>query len=545
MDLTPKQKAFADEYIKNGGNASDAARKAGYSKKTAYSMGQQNLKKLEVSSYIAERQSQIEKQKGTDIMSLAEIQQRRSMIARGELTDSFGFAPDFSNQLKSMNDLEKTLAIKEAKEEQRKAEERARLQGEYHIDLSIVPDVFHKMIRDIRAKKHSEYILPGGRGSMKSSTISLIIPELLKNNPNMHALILRKVGNTIKDSVYAQMKWAIDKLGLNDEFTCKVSPMEITYKPTGQKIYFRGADDPLKIKSIKPEFGYIGIVWFEELDQFAGPEEIRNIQQSAIRGGNEAYKFKSFNPPRSRNNWANEYTAEAEEKDDNALVVHSTYLDLDIEQEWLGDVFLADAEHLKEVNPDAYENEYLGKANGNGGNIFEYIEERTITDEEIAGFDKIYQGVDWGWFPDKYAFSRFYYDAARETIYFIDEIYENKKSNEWTANEIKHRGYDDYSITCDSAEPKSVNDYRDFGLPARGAIKGPGSIEYSMKWLQRRKLVFDPVRTPNARKEFKKYEYERDKDGNIISGYPDKDNHLIDSVRYGSESLWRRRGYSA
>lgn len=545
MDLTPKQKAFADEYIKNGGNASNAARKAGYSNGIIRNATKKLLEKGCISTYIAEKQSLIEKQKGTDIMSLAEIQQRRSMIARGELTDSFGFAPDFSDQLKSMNDLEKTLAIKEAREEKQKAEEKARLQSEYHIDLDIVPDVFHKMIRDIRKKKHSEYILPGGRGSMKSSTISLIIPELLKNNPNMHALILRKVGNTIKDSVYAQMKWGIDKLNLNEEFTCKVSPMEITYKPTGQKIYFRGADDPLKIKSIKPEFGYIGIVWFEELDQFSNPEEIRNIQQSAIRGGNEAYKFKSFNPPRSKNNWANEYTAEAEEKDENVMVVHSTYLDLGIEQEWLGDVFLADAEHLKEVNPDAYENEYLGKANGNGGNIFEYIEERTITDEEISHFDRIYQGVDWGWYPDKYAFSRIYYDSARETIYFIDEIYENKKSNEWTANEIKRRQYDDYEITCDSAEPKSINDYRDLGLPARGAIKGPGSIEYSMKWLQRRKLVFDPKRTPNACKEFKKYEYERDKDGNICSGYPDKDNHLIDSVRYGSESLWRRRGYSA
>lgn len=543
MDLTPKQKAFADEYIKNGGNASDAARKAGY--KNYEVEGYRLIRNDKVLSYIAEKQAKIEKQKCTDIMSLAEIQQRRSMIARGELKDSFGFAPDFSDQLKSMNDLEKTLAIKEAREEQQKAEEKARLQGEYHIDLNIVPDVFHKMIRDIRAKKHTEYILPGGRGSMKSSTISLIIPELLKNNSNMHALILRKVGNTIKDSVYAQMKWAIDKLDLNEEFVCKVSPMEITYKPTGQKIYFRGADDPLKIKSIKPEFGYIGIVWFEELDQFAGPEEIRNIQQSAIRGGNEAYKFKSFNPPRSKNNWANEYTAEAEEKDDSALVVHSTYLDLDIEQEWLGDIFLADAEHLKEVNPDAYDNEYLGHANGNGGNIFEYIEERTITDEEISHFDRIYQGNDWGWFPDPYGFIRLYYDSARETIYFIDEIYENKKSNEWTAKEIKRRGYDDYTITSDSAEPKSVNDYRDFGLPARPAIKGPGSIEYSMKWLQRRKLVFDPARTPNARKEFKKYEYERDKDGNIISGYPDKDNHLIDATRYATESMWTRRGNSA
>ena len=545
MDLTPKQKAFADEYIKNGGNASDAARKAGYAEKNAEVIGAQNLRKLNISAYIAEKQSIIEKQKGTDIMSLAEIQQRRSMIARGELTDSFGFAPDFSDQLKSMNDLEKALAIKEAKEEQQKAEEKARLKGEYHIDLSIVPDVFHPMIRDIRAKKHSEYILPGGRGSMKSSTISLIIPELIKNNPNMHALILRKVGNTIKDSVYAQMKWAIDKLGLNEEFTCKVSPMEITYKPTGQKIYFRGADDPLKIKSIKPEFGYIGIVWFEELDQFAGPEEIRNIQQSAIRGGNEAYKFKSFNPPRSRNNWANEYTAEAEEKDNNALVVHSTYLDLGIEQEWLGDIFLADAEHLKEVNPDAYDNEYLGQANGNGGNIFEYIEERTITDEEIASFDRIYQGVDWGWYPDPFAFVRVHYDSARETIYFLDEYGANKKKNSETAAEIKRRGYNDYVITCDSAEKKSTSDFRDEGLPARDAIKGPGSVEYSMKWLQGKKLVFDLRRTPKARKEFKKYEYERDKDGNIISGYPDKDNHFIDATRYATESLWTRRGNSA
>lgn len=543
MDLTPKQKAFADEYIKNGGNASDAARKAGYSEKTAYSMGQQNLKKLEVSSYIAAKQSLIEKQKGTDIMSLAEIQQRRSMIARGELTDSFGFAPDFSDQLKSMNDLEKTLAIKEAREEQKKAEEKARLKSEYHIDLDIVPDVFHKMIRDIRKKKHSEYILPGGRGSMKSSTISLIIPELLKNNPNMHALILRKVGNTIKDSVYAQMKWAIDKLNLNEEFVCKVSPMEITYKPTGQKIYFRGADDPLKIKSIKPEFGYIGIVWFEELDQFAGPEEIRNIQQSAIRGGNEAYKFKSFNPPRSKNNWANEYTAEAEEKDDSALVVHSTYLNLDIEQEWLGDIFLADAEHLKEVNPNAYEHEYMGVANGNGGNVFEYLEIRDITDEEISHMDKIFQGCDWGFFPDPYAFIRLYYNHNTEKIYLIDEIYENKWSNRKSADEILKRKYDDYAITCDSAEPKSINDYRDFGLPARGAIKGPGSVEYSMKWLQTRTIVIDPKRTPNAYKEFSEYEYERDKDGTemkLLLTDPDSSSLHKFHIRTSIRSLFQK-----
>lgn len=540
MDLTPKQKAFADEYIKNGGNASDAARKAGYSEKTAYSMGQQNLKKLEVSSYIAAKQSLIEKQKGTDIMSLAEIQQRRSMIARGELTDSFGFAPDFSDQLKSMNDLEKTLKIKQEQEEKKAAEEAARNAKEYHMDLYNIPDCFHWAIRDIRDKKHLEYVFKGGRGSTKSTTVGMTIVELMKNNHDIHAVVCRKVGNTIKDSVYNKIKWAIGKQEFTEEFDSKLSPMEITLKSTGQKIYFRGADDPEKIKSINPEFGYIGILWFEELDQFAGPEEIRKIEQSAIRGGDIAWIFKSFNPPKTMNNWANKYILEPKE---NRIVHSSTYLD--VPKGWLGQPFIDEAEHLKEVNPNAYEHEYMGIANGNGGNVFEYLEIRDITDEEISRMDKIFQGCDWGFFPDPYAFIRLYYNHNTEKIYLIDEIYENKWSNRKSADEILKRKYDDYTITCDSAEPKSINDYRDFGLPARGAIKGPGSVEYSMKWLQTRTIVIDPKRTPNAYKEFSEYEYERDKDGNVISGYPDENNHLIDACRYATESLWRRRGNNA
>lgn len=540
MDLTPKQKAFADEYIKNGGNASDAARKAGYSEKTAYSMGQQNLKKLDVSSYIAAKQSLIEKQKGTDIMSLAEIQQRRSMIARGELTDSFGFAPDFSDQLKSMNDLEKTLKIKQEQEEKKAAEEAARNAKEYHMDLYNIPDCFHWAIRDIRDKKHLEYVFKGGRGSTKSTTVGMTIVELMKNNHDIHAVVCRKVGNTIKDSVYNKIKWAIGKQEFTEEFDSKLSPMEITLKSTGQKIYFRGADDPEKIKSINPEFGYIGILWFEELDQFAGPEEIRKIEQSAIRGGDIAWIFKSFNPPKTMNNWANKYILEPKE---NRIVHSSTYLD--VPKGWLGQPFIDEAEHLKEVNPNAYEHEYMGIANGNGGNVFEYLEIRNITDEEISRMDKIFQGCDWGFFPDPYAFIRLYYNHNTEKIYLIDEIYENKWSNRKSADEILKRKYDDYTITCDSAEPKSINDYRDFGLPARGAIKGPGSVEYSMKWLQTRTIVIDPKRTPNAYKEFSEYEYERDKDGNVISGYPDENNHLIDACRYATESLWRRRGNNA
>ncbi len=539
-ELTPKRKTFADNFIENGGNATDAAKKAGYSARTAYSTGNRLLKNDEIRAYIAEKQSEIERQKGTDIMSLAEIQKRRSMIARGELTDSFGFAPDFSDQLKSMNDLEKTLKIKQEQEEKKAAEEAARNAKEYHMDLYNIPDCFHWAIRDIRDKEHLEYVFKGGRGSTKSTTIGMTIVELMKNNHDIHAAVCRKVGNTIKDSVYNKIKWAIGKQEFTEEFDSKLSPMEITLKSTGQKIYFRGADDPDKIKSINPEFGYIGILWFEELDQFAGPEEIRKIEQSAIRGGNLAWIFKSFNPPKTMNNWANKYVLEPKE---NRIVHSSTYLD--VPKEWLGQPFIDEAEHLKEVNPNAYEHEYMGIANGNGGNVFEYLEIRDITDEEISRMDRVFAGVDYGWYPDAFCYLRTYYDSAREKIYLIDELYVNKWSNSKTADWIKKKGYDDYTMICDSAEPKSVNDFRDAGLPARGAIKGPGSIEYGFKFLQTKTLVIDPKRTPNAYKEITEYEYDRDKEGNVISGYPDGNDHAISALRYAYEPLFNRRGYSA
>ena len=213
--------------------------------------------------------------------------------------------------------------------------------------------------------------------------------------------------------------------------------------------------------------------------------------------------------------------------------------------EWLGAQFLAEAEHLKSTDERAYRHEYLGEAVGTGGNVFENLELRGITDEEFASFDRIYQGVDWGWFPDPFAFIRLHYDRARETIYLMDEIYQNKLTNEASAKLILSKGYKDAYITCDSAEPKSASDYRAMGLPAKEAIKGPGSVEYGMKWLQRRKIVIDRRRTPNAYNEFVNYEYERNKDGEIISGYPDENNHLIDATRYALERIFRRMGVTA
>lgn len=539
--ITPKQKKFADFYIECG-NATEAAKSAGYSEKTAYSIGQRLLKNVEVSAYIAKRQQEIESER---LCTLKEIQEFRSRVIRGEEKDAFGLDIEISDRLSACNQLEKALAIEEMEKERRKREEEALNRGTYHIDLDIVADTFHSVVRDIRKHGHREYVFEGGRGSTKSSCGTIIPYEIMENNHNIHALVIRKVKDTLRDSVYAQMQWSCDKQAENpmfdrDNWKFGLSPLEITYTPTGQKIYFRGADDPGKIKSIKPPFGYIGIVIFEELDQFSGPEEVRNIEQSAIRGGNDAYVFKFFNPPKSNSNWVNIYVKTPKE---SMVVHHSTYKD--VPQEWLGRDFIEEAEHLREVNPDAYEHEYMGVANGNGGMVFDYLELREITDDEIARMDRIYQGVDWGWFPDPYAFIRSYYNPAQEKIYLIAENVVKKTKNTQTGQWIIDHGYDDYEIVCDSAEKKSVGDYVDIGLPARPAIKGPGSVEYGMKWLQGKTIVIDQARTPHAYKEFTEYEYERDKDGNVISGYPDADNHTIDAVRYSYEPLWRRSEHKA
>ena len=400
----------------------------------------------------------------------------------------------------------------------------------------VLGPAFHGLARDVFRHGHTHYDLAGGRGSLKSSAVSLIVPCLLLANPEAHALVLRKVGNTLRDSVYAQYMWAVDTLGMADYWEARVSPMELIYRPTGQKILFRGADDPMKIKSIKVPFGYIAVTHFEEKDQFAGREEIRSILQSTMRGGSQFWNFESYNPPVSRLNWAN---LDSEQERGDRLCHHSTYLEAP--RDWLGEPFFAEAETLRARDERAYRHEYLGEAVGTGANVFEKLEIRRIQDGELARFDRIYQGADFGWYPDAFAFIRAHYDAAREVIYLMDEHYVNRESNSQTGAWILSRGYGDWPVTCDSAEPKSIADWRDMGLPARGAVKGPGSVAYGFKWLQTRTIVADPARTPNALRELRQYEYERDREGNVISGYPDRDDHAISALRYAFEPLFSRR----
>lgn len=405
---------------------------------------------------------------------------------------------------------------------------------------------FVDLYRDIKDRKHDDYWLEGGRGSAKSSFWSQIVPEELENNPNWCAICIRKVANTLKDSVYSQLEWGMDNLSetfpfINENWVKTKSPLEMKNKKTGQMIYFRGADDPGKIKSIKPPKNmYIAIIIYEEFDQMTGMNEVRKIDQSVKRGGNEFMTFRIYNTPKSKKHFVN---VEKRSPNPKRLVHKSTYLDTPVD--WLGQPFFDDAELLKQNNPVAFKNEYLGEETGDGGNVFENVELREITDEEIENFDYLYQGMDFGWFPDPLAWTKMCYQPNKLTLYIFDEYVVNKMSNSKVWNYLKENKNvkNDDLITADSAEPKSIGDFQSYGSLMRGAKKGPDSVEYSMKWLSGlAKIVIDPRRCPKTAEEFTTYEYPQDKDGNYITGYVDADNHCIDSVRYATNPIWRRKG---
>lgn len=406
----------------------------------------------------------------------------------------------------------------------------------------LIAENYDAVLDDILDHKHSQYIFKGGRGSLKSSFIgfAIILLMIQPGYENVHAVVFRKTAKTLRDSVYAQMLFAIDKMGLTDEFECRVSPMKIVRKQTGQTILFRGLDDAGKIKSIKLPFGYIGITWFEEADTFSGMREIRNVLQSCRRGGDTHWSFMSFNPPETRANFMNE---EVLIPQPDRVVHSSTYLTVPVE--WLGKQFIDDAEQLKEINPKAYEHEYLGEVTGTGGEVFDNLRIEEISDETISHFDNIYMGIDWGWYPDPFQWVKMHYDSARLTLYIYDSYRTTKKSNRETWETLQtDKGVTDTDlITADSAEPKSVSDYREYGSLCRGAIKGPDSVRYGIKWLQSlRAIVIDPVRCPDVAQEFEHYEYEKDADGNVVSGYPDANNHSIDATRYAMERVYKRKG---
>ena len=401
----------------------------------------------------------------------------------------------------------------------------------------------------------NELVEAGGRGSGKSSFLSIeLILQLLKN-PLCHAVVLRKVAATLRTSVYAQLLWAVDALHLTDYFRCSLSPLEMEYLPTGQKILFLGMDDAGKLKSLKMPRGYIGLAWFEEMDQFDA-EEVRSAEQSLFRGGTFSLSLKSFNPPGSEKHWVNRYFSEEKV---GKFTHKSTYLELP--RAWLGERFLGDAAHLQKVNPTLYQLEYLGQPVGSGDEVFPNLvlvpsqsPSATALPEGERGTHKCVpygetppspaatpplrgeacaSGVDWGWWPDPWAFNRVAYDGENRVLYILNELHCYRTGNRETGLMVKNIIPGGEVIVADSAEPKSIGDYRQLGLCCRGAKKGQGSVAYGLKWLQSlNAIVIDPAICPETAREFAACRY-------VDGAVPDRDNHHIDAVRYASQVFWR------
>lgn len=395
----------------------------------------------------------------------------------------------------------------------------------------LIAPSFYEIHNDIKNNRYTHYWLKGGRGSTKSSFVSVEIILGIMKDPKANAVVLRKVKETLKDSVFEQLVWAIEKLQVSEYWDIKHNPMELTYIPTGQKILFRGADKPKKIKSTKVSKGYIKFIWYEEVDEFNGIEEIRMINQSLMRGGEEFVVFYTYNPPNSIRSWVNEEVLIERE---DRKVHHSTYLT--VPREWLGEQFFIEAKHLKKVNEKAYRHEYLGEVTGTGGEIFTNITARKITDEEIKTFDRIKRGLDFGYAVDPLHYTVCHFDKTRRRLYIFYEIHQVGLSNRKVAELIKKENVSNGWITADSAEPKSIAELKEYGLRVKPAKKGPDSVEYGIKFLQDlEEIIIDPERCSNTLREFLNYELEKDSNGNFKADYPDKNNHSIDAVRYALE----------
>lgn len=410
---------------------------------------------------------------------------------------------------------------------------------------------FHQSWKEYDNPKYLNIVEKGGRGSSKSTTITI---KLVKNRMKYksHALVCRKVGRTLRQSVRNQILWAIHHLEVQDAWKWSDSltgDMTLEYKPTGAKIFFEGADGD-KIKGWKTFDMPTTDIFFEEITDFKIEDELSSIKLSILRTQlPEGYKytfFHAYNPPKRRSSWVNK-KYETQFIPDNTYVHHSDYRD----NPFLPNEFHIEAEICRTTNERRYRWEYLGEPIGNGIVPFENLVFREITDEEFKTFDNLRTGNDWGYAVDPNAFVVWHYDKTRRKIYAMHEIVKVKLSNDELANGVKAIGMQRERTKADSAEPKSIAKLKELGCNFVAAKKGKGSVESGEKWLDELdEIVIDPKRTPIIAKEFESIDYEVDRDGNTIARLVDKDNHTIDATRYAFEDDivekkgvgWKKKG---
>lgn len=379
----------------------------------------------------------------------------------------------------------------------------------------------------------------GSRASKKSSTQSLkVITEIIEN-PNINWLVVRKVERTLRDSCYAQLKWAIHRLKVDNFFKCSTSPLEITYKPTGQKILFRGLDDPLKVTSITVEVGSLCRLWIEEAYEIMSEDAFDRLDES-IRGqlpkGMYHQVVLTFNPWSDRH-WLKKRFFDEPSK--NVLAMTTNYMC----NEFLSEADLVLFEEMKK-NPRRYRTAGLGEWGIVEGLVYENWEERVFDVHEISIRPSVRSafGMDFGYVNDPSTLFCGLVDTVAREIYVFDEMYEKGMSNEDIKERVSEMGYSKERIKADSAEPKSIAYLRKAGLTRiRAAKKGPDSIRAGISIIQDYKIIIHP-RCVNFITEISNYTWDKDKFDNAINKPIDDFNHLMDAMRYAMEDFDGRKG---
>ena len=402
------------------------------------------------------------------------------------------------------------------------------------ISKMYLPDVVGKGYGTFWRYKGRYRVCKGSRASKKSKTTALNMIYRLMKYPEANILVVRKVFGTLKDSCYTELKWAIHRLNVDSLFDCKLSPLEITYKPTGQKIYFRGLDDPLKITSITVDVGSLCWLWIEEAYEITSEDDFNMLDES-IRGTTPKGLFKqitiTFNPW-NEHHWLKKRFFDTE--DSNVLAMTTNYLC----NEWLDKADLQLFEDMKKNNPRRYQVAGLGNWGITEGLVYENWREADFDVAEISKRDGIKSafGLDFGYTNDPTALFCGLIDTKNKKIYVFDELYEKALSNEEIADKIRKMGYGKEKIRADCAEPKSIDRLITLGISrVRGCRKGKDSINNGIDFIKDYEIIIHHKCT-NFIKEISNYMWEKDK----LTGEPtnrvcDEYNHLMDAMRYALE----------
>ncbi len=394
-----------------------------------------------------------------------------------------------------------------------------------------LPEIVGKGYATFWRYKGRYRVCKGSRASKKSKTTALWYITNLMKYPSANLLVVRKSYRTLKDSCFTELRWAIHRLKVDDFWDFRLNPLEITYKPTGQKIYFRGLDDPLKVTSITVDVGSLCWLWIEEAYEI-GKESDFDMLDESIRGQVAEGLFKqitlTFNPWNERHWLKRRFFDAADDPDILALTTNYQC------NEFLDEADRKVFETMKKNNPRRYQVAGLGNWGIVEGVIYENWREEAFEIDDVRKYKSAF-GLDFGYTNDPSAFFVGFLDLPNKTLYVYDELYEKGLSNKKIYEKITEAGYGKERIIADSAEPKSIDELKTLGIRRiTGAKKGKDSINNGIQWIQDLQIIIHP-RCVNFLTEISNYTWASDKFGNKLNAPIDDSNHLMDAMRYALE----------